>query len=311
MTWLRRHLLAFVAVCIALATGLAVGAGPLQDVNGDLNTTVPEMEQSSEDPPDDDPFRESVTLAASQVLVDAALQGDFIALVVLPDVDESILDAMTTVIEQAGGELAATVRIDEAYIDPGKKTYVDSVAMSSADGVDELAGIPSSDTYRLIAALLTRAYVAGPAQGAAPLLDEVATKIDSELQGAELVTVEGDPLRRASLVIVMSPGEHGSDDLTVASHVIETKLVTAVATHASATLVATTPAASKPGGLLDVLAEDDALAGLDVSTLNVVNSAAGQVSSIYALLATAGGQAGDFGVVGDEVVLPPGLSVPE
>lgn len=310
MTWLRRHLLAFVAVCVALAAGLALGAGPLQDVDK-TGTTAAQTDVNSEDAPDDDPFRESVTRAASQLLVEARLQGGFITLLVLPDVDNSILDGMTTVIEQAGGELAATVRIDEAFIDPGKKSYVDSVAGSSADGVDEMSDIPSDDTYGLIAALLARAYVTDEGQGSAPLLDEVATKIDSELQGAKLVTVRGDPLRRASLVVVLTPGEHGDDDLTAASHLIETKLVTAVATQASATLVATAPAASKSGGLLDVLAEADELSGLDVSTLNVINSAAGQVSSIYALSATATGQSGDFGIVGDKVVLPPGLSAPE
>ena len=308
MSWLRRHVWALLAICVALAGGLALGAGPLQGAEDDTAAVGEGGDDKASRTPADDPFREAVTRAASQLLVGARLQGVFVTLVVLPDVDDSIVDGVTTVIEQAGGTLAATVRVDGEFTDPGSKTYVDSVATSSAKGVRDVSGIPSEDTYGLISGLLARAYVTD-GNVSTPVFDEVATNIDSELQGAKLVTVDGDQPRRGSLVVVLTFGDHGKDELSLAGNLIETKLITALANTAEAVLVATTPGGSLPGGLLTELADAE-LPGRNVSSLNVIDSAAGQVASVYALLATATGQAGDFGVIDDSVVLPPGLSVP-
>lgn len=309
MSWLRRHLWALLATCVALAGGLALGAGPLQGVKGDTAAVGGSGDDDlATTTPADDPFRESVTRAAGQLLVDARLQGAFITLVVLPDVDDDIVDGVTSVIEQADGVLAATVRVDAELTDPSSKTYVDSVAVSSSKGVQAVSGIPSDDTYALISGLLARAYVTD-GDSSTPVLDEVAINLDSELQGAKLVTVDDDQPRSGSLVVVLTSGDHGKDDLSGAAHLIETKLITALVDAADAVLVATTPGASSPGGLLTELA-DAKLPDGNVSSLNVVNSAAGQVATVYALLATANGQAGDFGVVDGSVLLPPGLSVP-
>ena len=306
MSWLHRHVWALLAACVALAGGLALGAGPLQ---GREEQMTPVGGGSADDltpPPDDDPFQEALTLATRQSLVDARLQGGFVTLVVLPEVDDRLVDEVTSVIEQAGGSLTATVRLDEEFVDPTSKTYVDSVAKSSAKGVEELAAIPSDDTYALISGLFTRAYVTGEASR--PVVDEVATKIDSELQGAKLVTVEGDWTRRGSLVVVLAPDDVDGA-LATAAHLIEVKLIAALSDTADAVIVATSPAASSPGGLLEELS-DAKLTASRVSTLNVVDSAAGQVASVFALAAAANGQVGDFGMVNDQVVLPPGLSIP-
>ncbi|MBA2444390.1 MAG: copper transporter [Nocardioidaceae bacterium] len=310
MSWLRRHVWTILAICVALAAGVALGAGPLQRDEGDRNTAGRRGDQAIAAPLDDDPFREALTLTATEALVGAKLEGVVITLVVLPEVDDNLVEGVASVIEQAGGSLAATVRIDEAFTDPGSKAYVDSVATSSAKGVQDVSGIPVDDTYELISGLVARAYVTGD-DGSAPVLDEVATRIDSELQGANLVEVEGDPLRSGALVVVLAHGADGTDDLSAATNLIETKLITALAKTADAVLLATTPAASSRAGLLAALADVEAVAGADnLASLNVIGSAAGRVASVYALLAVTSGQAGQYGIVDGEVVLPPGLSLP-
>lgn len=311
MSWLRRHVWTILAVCVALAAGVALGVGPLQGNEGGRDTAGGRGDQALAAIPDDDPFREALTQNATQTLVDTKLEGAFVTLVVLPEVDDSLVEQVTSVLEQADGSLAATVRIDGAFTDPGSKAYVDSVATSSARGVQDVSEIPVGDTYELISGLVARAYVTG-GDSSTPVLDEVATKIDSELQGANLVYAEGDPVRSGSLVVVLAHGADRTDDLGAATNLIETKLITALTQNADAVLVAATPAASSRGGLLTALAQAEAVAaGDNLATLNVIDSAAGRVASVYALLAAAGGQAGRFGIVDSSVVLPPGLPLPQ
>lgn len=310
MSWLRMHAWSFLTLCAALSIGLALGAGPLQgDTEPTRATHGPSSKKSLGESGDPDVFREAVTRSAAEVLVGGRLQGAIITLMVLPDAPPAAVSGLQDVIGQAGGDIAAVIQLAEDLIDPGNKTYVDSVASSSAEGVPAVSDIPADDTYARVGALLARAYVTS-AQGVTPALDDVAVDIDSELQGSKLVTIEGDGSRRGSLVVVLTAGDNSGDELTEATHLIQAKLIVALGSSAQAVLVATTPGASEPGGLLDALAETAELDQLNVSALNDVDSAGGQLASVYALLATANGQSGSWGVIDGEPVLPPGLTAP-
>ena len=103
---------------------------------------------------------------------------------------------------------------------------------------------------------LARAYIA---HGSDSEIDDEATKIDSELQGAKLVSVDGTPLRRGTFVVVLAPGTHGSDSYQTAQMVISHDLVKALVDGSDGTVVASTPTSSSTGGLIDVLSADKSL----------------------------------------------------
>jgi hypothetical protein len=203
----------------------------------------------------------------------------------------------------AGGQVNVTAFISSTLVDPAQKTYTASVASSSVKGLPDLRGVPASP-YAQIAALVSRAYLG---HGTDLLLDDEAVKIDSELRGAKLLTVHGTLHRRSSLVVVLAPGSHGTNPATLASHVIELELVSALASGSDGALVAAPATGSDAGGLLAAVNDAQSLRHARLTTLNVLGTPAAQISAVYALAAAAHGTTGAFGVDGTTVRLPPGL----
>lgn len=313
MTALRRHAVVLFAVCVALAAGIGLGTGllaeradgtgehSLRSSNAALRDRVADLRRSHA-------FTEEMTASLSPGLLDGRLAGRNVTLLVLPGVRSAVVDATREVVGQAGGTVAVEARIRRALVDPARKTYVDSVAASSSRDLTDLPVTTSAQTYDRIGALVTRAYAASAGRDR---VDEEAAAIDSELQGAKLVHLDAEPLRRGSLVVVLADGHSGTDSHDMARTVILTSLVTQLASGSDGVVVAAPATASARGGVIDALAREKALASSRVATLNVIDSAAGRTALVYALLAAAAGAPGHYGVTRDgEAVLPPGLAVP-
>jgi hypothetical protein len=224
--------------------------------------------------------------------------------VVLPGVSTTTVDGLSAAIERAGGTVAMTVTVAARLVDPAQKTYAASVAASSLKGLRDLSGYARSQPYAQLGALLARAY-AGKGTGLS--LDNEAIKIDSELQGAHLVSVSQSPHRRGSLVLVVGTGEHGVDDVTAATNVIELQVISSLTAGSDGVLVATPPTGSSTGGLLTAIAADPSIRG-SLSTLNVTGEPAADVAAVFALAAVSGGTTGAYGITADKVILPPGLA---
>jgi Copper transport outer membrane protein, MctB len=309
MSALRRHILGFFAACVAVAVGVALGAGPLQgaasaDGHGSGTDTSALRDQVAALKAGQ-LLGESVLHGSSGQLLGSSLAGGSVTVVVLPGVSDAVVSGVGDAVARAGGQVGITARVSPKLVDPAQKTYTASVAAGATKGLKDLPKTQSDQPYAEIAALVTRAYAG---RGTDLVLDDEAVKIDSELEGSRLVTVDGQPHRRGSLVVVLAPGDHGSDDVTTASHVIEVQLVSSLATGADAVLVATPPTGSEAGGLIAAAHKDVSLRHARLSTLNVVDGTAAQVCAVYALSAAAHGTTGAFGVFGSTVKLPPGLS---
>ncbi len=308
MSIVRRHLFGLFTACVALAVGVALGAGPLQ---GDATAGDTGRHDTAALHDDisalkaEQTFATSVLDASSATLLHSALTGASVTLVVLPGVPSAAVKGLRDAVGAAGGQVNVTALVSPTLVDPAQKTYTASVASTSVQGLRDLRGVPADQPYAQIAALVTRAYVG---RGTDLVLDDEAVKIDSELRGAKLVTLEGAFHRRSSLVVVLASGSHGADPLTSASHVIEAQLVSSLAAGSDAVLVATPSTGSDPGGLLAHLAGQKPLRHARLSTLDELGTPAAQIGAVYALAAAARGTTGAFGVEGTSVRLPPGLT---
>jgi len=312
VSWLRRYLIPVFAACITLAVGIALGGGPLQSAGADDSASLREDNQRLEDTltglESARVFDDAWTAALAPRVLDGRLADAQVTLVVLPGVSDDAVDDMRVAIEQAGGRAAAVVAVDADVLDPGKKTYVASVADSSLSGASGIDVPPETDVYARFGSLLARAYVGSSASGGA--FDDVAVKVDAELRGAKLVRIAEEPLRRGSLVVVLGAGDSGDEAVTEAAQVIATELVVELARRADAVVVSTPPSGRVEGGLLDALSAGDDLAGLRVSTVNAGTTSGGLVSTVYALASALADEPGDFGVVDGKAVLPPGFASP-
>jgi hypothetical protein len=309
VSFLRRQIFPLFGASMTLAIGIALGTGPLQGddsagssgdlaaENADLGDQVAALEASRQ-------FGEAASAGLTPGLLQGRLDGSTVTLFVLPGVSDERVALMQTALGLSGSSTVVTVTLSNDLLDPGKKTYVGSVASGSLKGVDDIDSSLSTDPYEQIGSLIARAYLAS---GADTGVDDEATKIDSELQGAKLLSVEPELTRRGSLAIVLATGVHGDAASTQATQHISTAMIGALAGAADGTVVVTPTSGTSSGGLLAVLHDDGRTDGLQVSTLNVTDGSAAQAAAIFALTAAAADKAGNFGTDGSAVLLPPGM----
>ncbi|HSS67877.1 MAG TPA: copper transporter [Nocardioidaceae bacterium] len=309
MGLVRRNIFPLFGAGTTLALGIALGAGALQgdsggsgagsleEANAKLTQQVAAVRGSSA-------FGESLAAAASASWLHGQLPGESVTLIVLPGVSDDRVDATSDAVKAAGGTVAITAHLADDLLDAGHKTYVSSVATSSLDGAGKVDGAKSKDPYEQLGSLLGRAYVAQPDRLD---FDDIATKIDSELQGAKLVTVDGDPAQRGSLVLVLGSGAHGSDVGVQATSLIAAILVERLAAVSGGALLVTPPTGADAGGVIGTVRANGA-SGKRLSTINVTDGTVAQVSAVYALAASARGKGGNFGVDGSKTILPPRLA---
>ena len=309
MTALRRSIFAIVAVCAAFAAGIALGNGPLQGsstsndsvslshANATLGDQIVALRQ-------DKAFSEALGKVAGPTLLHGQLANTAVGIFVLPGVRPATVAGVSAAVKDAGGELAVVAHLSPTLVDPGKKTYVDSVASNSLKGVKDLPSADGLPTYSRIGALIARAYT-GTSNALA--VDNEATQIDAQLQGAKLVSLAGPLQRRASAVVVLSAGDHGNADSVYAAHQIDLQVINALAAQSDAVLVAAPATASQPGGLIYEV--NDSSTGTNaITTLDVVGTAPGQIAAAGALAAAVSGQPGAYGMKGDVPALPPSFT---
>lgn len=306
MTTLRRYLFALVAVCVAFASGIALGNGPLQgskpaDESVSLAGANAELADQVSALRRDQAFSRALGSATRLSVLHARLAGTSVGIFVIPGVPRATVTAVRKVVAEAGAEVTVQARLSAELVDPAKKTYVDSVAANSLKGVTDLEHTGSA--YVRIGRLISRAYT-GTLDALA--VDDEATRIDAQLRGAKLVSLDAPLLRRSNAVIVLTPGEHGNGEAVYAAHSIEVQLLEALAAGCDGVLLAGPAPSSQAGGLIFAVTNSAPMKHA-VSTLNVIDSSAGRIAAVGALSAAVTGKPGSYGMLGSVPAVPPGL----
>jgi copper transport outer membrane protein MctB len=306
---LRRYLFGVLAICTAFAMGVALGGGPLRghfvSVNAREATKPATTRSALSDARRGSLLDAALTTAATQRLVAGRLTNRSVTVVALPLVPRATVAGLVEAVRQAGGLTPVVARLSADVVNPAKKTYVDSVASSALQQSHDVPVAAGADTYERIGAVLARAYVG---TGNSTTFDSEASRIDAELQGARLVTVDDAPLRRGSLVLVIAPRSDSRGQYAAASRVIQAQLVTALARRSDGAVLVSS--GSDRSANVTQGWPPGVRAGVRLATLNVSTGSASRVAAVYALAAVANGRSGDYGVSGRSARLPPGLAVP-
>ncbi|WP_371164535.1 copper transporter [Buchananella felis] len=127
----RYHVVSLVAVFLALAIGVVLGAGPLQRPIGDTLTG-----QLSEARNSRDSYKAQVGQLEAKIagygkaasalkadVVTGALTGLRVAVVALPGADGADVSAATAILGEAGAEVVAQVNVNPSFTDPATNTY--------------------------------------------------------------------------------------------------------------------------------------------------------------------------------------------
>jgi len=152
----RYHLVSLVAVFMALAVGIALGAGPLKDpVDTALGNQTEELRKEKEelraqvrDLEAQLAFDEELATISAPPVLDGTLAGRSVLLVSLPGSDPEQLALLKGAAETAGARVTGTVAVQDSYTAPDQAVILgdpttlrtDDLILAYARFVDGLAG---------------------------------------------------------------------------------------------------------------------------------------------------------------------------
>jgi len=196
---IRRNLVAVVATCSALAVGIALGAGPLSDLDHAQSDERPQSAGAGGDLSRRAALDERFIGDSAAALLAKRLSGQRVAVIALPGVDADVVDGISTRIKSGGGTVTSVVRVAASMLDPGRKTYLDELGSKL---VPQLKGRvnASLDTYARFGQILGSAYGGKTATGSFDAGQSTAAKT---MTTAKLATVSGGKTPATLLLVLV------------------------------------------------------------------------------------------------------------
>lgn len=311
----RYHIVSLISVFLALAVGIALGAGPLKEAIGDTLTGQVEQLRTEKDSlrteldaatAELDETNAYVGAAAPQLLA-GALTDRRIAVIALGEVSQDEADALDAQLVAAGASVSAHVTIAEAWTDPDRRTYRQALVGNLSDYLDPVPEADAGLETELAEALVQALTNADPS--APDALTEPASILLELLSSGDdpLVSVRDAVTAPADAVVVLVPAATESDSTATPAandtDVLTAELAVLVAAQARAEGAVLADLGRVEGGLTDLVIADAELAGT-LTTVSGVDRLSGQVSVPLALGARIAGTTGHFGFGEDETPVP-------
>lgn len=308
----RYHIVSLISVFLALAVGIALGAGPLKETIGDsLTGQVQQLRQ------DRDALRTDLDAAqqaqgdqrayleaAAPRLLSGALMDRRVAIITIGPVDDDATAAVTTQLDAAGASVSANVAVTESWTDPSLRSFRQALAGNLVTYLEPAPIESAGAEVELAEALVQGLTGADPA--APDELSESASLILELLANDEskLITVADPVTAPADAVVVLTSSDveqtataDASDDAITA----QVAIASAAQTSSDGAVVAAV--ASAEGDLVSTIKADGDLAQ-SLSTVTGVDQVTGQISIPLALNASIGDVVGHYGFGDGEIVIP-------
>jgi hypothetical protein len=297
---LRTHVVSLLAVMMALAVGVALGAGPLQHdaatspaasgtegpAPGPPQASVEVLERSAA-------ASDAFALRVSRSMVKGTLEGRAVTVVQLPGAPRPVVRSLLDTVAQAEGRVVARVSLDERLLDVSQRQLVGELGSQMASAPRTRVRVPEgAGDYERMGRLLTRALVSAERGG--DDADVAGRSISAGLETAGLLAPVSGAGRRGSLVLVVSGPPYGEEDQRVGAGTIVATLLAELARSADAVLLAGPVSAGSSEGLVAQV-RTDPLSRDTVSTVDTADLAAGAVATVLGLAADARGPSGHYG----------------
>lgn len=307
----RYHLVSLIAVFLAIALGLVIGAtqlsGPLLDnLQGQVTSLQDdkrELEDTTQDLQTQVDTSQSFESAVAPALVRGALAGRSVLLVqASEDVTTDTVEEVTALVTEAGGTVVGQISLAPEYSDPASEPGLQSYVT----GPGRPAGVElpeTDDTGQLVGALLAQVLMV-PATEGAPAPDTAAVStVLAGLSALDVLSQDSASVTPADFAVLLTDGALDGEDAADRNDVL-LDLATALDAAGSGTVVAGDGASAGEAGLVGVIRADPEVAAA-VSTVDNVTSPSGQISTVLALGSEREGTSGAYGTGEDTQPVPP------
>ena len=304
----RYHLVSLISVFLALAVGVVLGAGPLQNSLGtalndqvtalreNRNATQAKLEQTETAVNERDSY---ITQAATSLLP-GTLASKNVAMVLLPDAKAEDADAIAAQLKNAGATVTGRVSLTSTWVDLSRENYRSTF---SGQVQGHLGSTNSKDANGILGEALAKALTAND-DSSRVLMDMLSVTVDKS--GTPFISVDSTPTAAAEMIVVVGPRPQASSGkgATVEASPGEDPKAWAKALEGTAGRAPTVVVGSADGagGVVGIIRSETA----KVTTIDSVGQIAASVSTPLALASTRAGTIGHYGFdKGAEAVMPP------
>jgi len=295
----RYHLVSIVAIFLALAAGVVLGAGPLSNAvddkldaaGGSTSTSQDKLRAQVAANRRLEAFRADYADTIAPTVLSERLPSREVALFALPGADDDTVDGLAADVRAAGGSVTTEVELSSDLLDPAGRQFAEGVASQALDGATNVEETTGQSSYELVGGALGRAFLT--ADPGAAVYDRSAATIASAFAEAELISYDGEPTTRASLAVVVAGDV--ADDVQDGQDELVSTLVQALDATTEGVVLAGPPGSAGVDGYLTAVRERDTADS--VSTVDVASSPDGQIVTVLVLAREAEGQSGHYGAV--------------
>ena len=321
----RYHIVSLISVFLALAVGIALGAGPLKESIGDtltgqvqqLRTEKDALRTELDGTTSDLQDAETYIDAAGPQLLDGTLAGRRVAVIALGKIDEKTRTAIDQRLDQSGATVTAHVTLTDMWTDPDVRTFRQALVGNLLTYLDPAPAAEAGVEADLASALIQGLVTADPANpdvlsnDAGILLDTLSSSDNKDnplVSLADPVTVPAD-----AIVVIGVPVEPVTDGSTPppapAASVVAAQLAVVSAAQQLSTGAVLADGPRGKDSLTDAVLADDTLAGT-ITTVSGIEVVTGQINVPLALANRIAGTNGHYGFGDGETPLPPAVQLP-
>jgi len=312
----RYYLVSIVSIFLALAVGIVLGAGPLQqDIGARLTEQIKTLRADKTQLRTDldtarrnAAARDTFSSAVAPAVLKGRLTGKTVALVVAPGVDADLVKNATASLIAAGAKVGSTVTLNDVWADPSKITLRNTVASPFATLATAPAAAGSPD--QLAVTVLTHAILAGTDHSTERITASASAALNG-LAAGDLISVTPDHVVPSSSVVFLSGPVKGSTqqdtDARLAAYV---QLVRSLDAAGSGVVVAAKSNSTDPTKSADLVAaaRKNSDAVKVISTVDDADLPMGLNTLVMALEQQYTGGAGQYGLAGDAKAIVPDLT---
>ncbi|RAY13865.1 copper transporter [Actinomadura craniellae] len=295
----RYHLVSIIAIFLSLAVGLVLGAttlrtpvlDQLKSQAGSLARNNDELRARQQEMGDRLKGEDQFARALAAQAVAARLKGESVVFVETPGANDQNLDQVTELAKSAGATVTGRVTVQKKFLDDDQAAVLDQLAAAVKPA--ELAFPAEATAYDKAGAVLASAIVTNqPARAGRE--DASGGEILAALKDQGYVTTSGKPGQHATLAVVIAPSTPYQGKGADIDNKALVSLTTELDRAGRGSVLGGPLTAAGEGGLIATLR--DAAAAGQVSTVDTVDAASGQVTLILALEGQIKGKTGQYGI---------------
>lgn len=302
MISLRTHAISLAAVFLALAIGVALGSGLLSNtVLSGLRDDKQELQHQIDGLVDQkNALNEKLGAAGefdsqmSPRILRDSLAGKSVVMFRTPDAEDDDVNALTRMVEQAGGAVTGTVALTEEFVDANSAEKLLSVVNSPIVPAGAQLSTKSVDQGSQAGDLLGIALLINRDPKVPAVDDQQRDTVLTALRDTGFITYGTDRVGAANTALVVTGGSLGEDAGNKGATVA--RFAAGLAPHGSGTVVAGRDGTASGTAAVAVTRSDAALTSA-VSTVDDIDVASGRITAVLALQDLIGGaRPGQYGV---------------